>query len=145
MHIEGSSISCGVRRLVIDKADDASKEKLDQLLAANHSCAMIVTSIPTKRKDLKKILVESGFERMKQPAPRVPDASIKSRFDDMAFMLRNHGEEIYQDDKNEQNESNFEQYVERTISQRLIDFASSILHHGELTGNLNFFVRYMSK
>lgn len=143
MRIEPSSISCGVRRLVIEAKDEASKEKLNELIKNNRNgCAMVVTGIPTRRRDLKELLLSSGFEKMKQPLARTPDPTLQPKYDDLAFMIRNHGEELYQDDKDEQDDLNFEQFVETTVEKRLNDFAMTVLHHGEYTGGLNFYVWY---
>lgn len=143
MRIEPSSISCGIRRLVVEPKDEASKDALNGLINSNRNgCAMIVTGIPTKRNDFKELLLASGFEKMKQPLPRVPDPTLEAKFDDFAFMIRNHGEELYQDDKDEADDANFEQFVATTVEKPLFDFATTVLHHGEYIGGLNFYVFY---
>lgn len=143
MRIEGSGISCGVRRLIVDNGDQPTKDELDQLLKVNHSCAMVVTGVPTRRKDVISLLLGSGFERMKPPYKRSPDASVTPVYDEFAFLLQ-HQEHKFNGYYGGTDDDNlFESFVENTVSNDMGEFATSMMHHGNFIGNVGFFVRYM--
>jgi hypothetical protein len=148
MRIEGSSISCGVRRLVIDKNEKPTKEQLSTLIKNNHSCAVVVAGVPSRRRGVIALLLDSGFEQIKNPnkveqsIDTPNDDSINPAFADMVSLIMRHGNELQDIDDSVR----FEQFVENTITNDLANMATLVLHHGnELIGNLSFFIRYMGK
>jgi hypothetical protein len=145
MRIEGSSISCGVRLLVIDKNERPSKEEVAKLVSANRgSCAIMMTGVPAKHKNVIKALLDNHFERIKK-TEYIANSSIKDDFADIAFLVMYHGHE-YDFDDVEDDVARFDKFVGSTISDDLIDFASLVIHHGDVPpGAIKFFIRYMDK
>ncbi len=143
MHIEGSSISCGVRRLIIGKDEKVSKEKLVELIKGNSGqCAMVVAGVPTRCKDVTTLLLDNKFEPVKDPHKKVKvkpvDISICSDFHELAASL------MYHESDEPDDLVLSEQFVEATINADIADMATLIMHHGnELTGKLDFFVYFM--
>jgi len=134
--IEGSSVSCGINRLIL--GDDPSKDKIAELVGQykNH-CAILVTSVPNRRKDIMMMLKENNFEPVKKPLEIIPDKSVITEFAEIAFLLQHHD--------NEFDEAGLEKYVKDTVSEKLTDMAASILHHGDYVENVKLFIRYMGK
>lgn len=150
MRIEGSSISCGVRRLVIDKNDKPTKDDVAKLISANKSsCAIVMAGVPSKDKEIILSLLDNGFERVRKTVERVDEPSIFKKFADMAFSILHHDHEpgtVEDLDEGEDDATRFEQYVGSTVSSKLKDFASLVIHHGDAPrGNNKFFIRYMDK
>lgn len=148
MHIEGSSISCGVRRLVIKSDEQPTKEAISTLIANNkNTCAIVMTNVPTRCRDIITLLLDNGFEQVKNPA-RIEhkldkDGTVKPAFAEIASLLMHHGSQVADD---VDDAANAEQFVNDTISTGLTNMALLVMHHGnELIGNLSFFIRYMNK
>lgn len=140
MHIEGSGISCGVRRLVISNNDQPTKEQLVELIKTNkNNCAIVMTGVPTRRKDVMMLLLDNGFERIKTPVEYPPDLSVKPSFSAFATIIMHHDHDFDGDDDN-----SFEKFVETTVSDKLGEMATSIMHHGGYVGNVSFFIRHMA-
>ncbi len=145
MNIEGSSISCGVRRLTIGNKDQPTKEQLNKLLETNKSCAMIVAAVPTRRRDVITLLLDNKFEQVKNPnvaekqREEYRDKSLNNGFDDMAFLIMHHDHEQELIDDTVL----LEQFTDSTVDNKLGDLASLVMHHGnELIGNLSLFIHY---
>lgn len=139
MHVEGSSISCGVRRLVIAKDETPTSEKLaSKLSEVKDSCAILITTVPRKRKDIKALLIKHGFEQVKEAIERAPDPSVVDKFAKLATLVMHHDHDIDDEDVN-----GFEQYAENTVQNSMVDFTVSMMHHGNFVGSNGFFIRYM--
>lgn len=137
-HVQGSSISCGVRRLVLDK-EVPSKNDLEKLIKQNH-CAFIMTSVPVSRHDAIALLLDSGFEQVKNPGNIKADNSVNPDFTEMAASVMYHDHEAPEGEDIDK-ATIFERFVKDTVNTDLNNMAASILHHGnEIIGKSNFFV-----
>lgn len=103
MRIDTTSISCGVRRLFIDDNEKPSKEQLSGLIKDNkNQCAIVMTGIPARRRDVIKTLLDNGFQRVDNPTDI--DDSVKSEMfigatvnadlTDMAALIMHHGNDF---------------------------------------------------
>lgn len=143
MRVEGTSISCGVNRLIITNDEKPSKQQLSTLISENKNrFAILVTAVPARRKDVTTLLLEHDFERVKNPAQVQQDntwifaESVKSDFADIGSLL------MYHDGLDDS--VRYSQFVGATINANLTDMAAIIMHHGnEFVGNLDLFIRYM--
>lgn len=136
MHIEVSSISCGARRLVIDKKDTADKEQLLKLLKNNkNNCAIIVTGVLSQRRDMIGLLADNDFKLV--GSIDTDDTSVMPDFAKMAALIMPNYFRVIDP------AIIFEQFVENTVNNDFANMASLMLHHGnEIIGNLNFYVYY---
>ena len=66
MRITTTGISCGIRRLIIGPTEKPKQDKLAALLDKTF-CAIMMTSVPTKRKDLIELLIANGFKQVEKP------------------------------------------------------------------------------
>ena len=143
MNIEGSNISCGVRRLTIGANEKPSKEELSKLIDQyKRSCAILMTGVPNRRRDVIGFLLSNDFEQIKNPIQSkqfvLDNASINPAFIDMAALIMD------RETPGIDAASMFEEFVEKTVNTDLTNMAGLILHHcNELIGNLSFFIRYM--
>jgi len=144
MHIEGSSISCGVRRLVISDKENPSNDELVELIKSNkNGCAIVMTGIPSRRKDVIRLLLDNDFEQVKNPSRSeytIPkDDSIVHGIAEIASLI------MYHDHEPDDNSTKAERFVNDTVNANLTDMASLVMHHGnEIIGNLSFFIYYMN-
>lgn len=146
MHIDGSSISCGVKRLSLNNKEAISKQNiLTTIDAYRNSCAMMFTTVPARNKAMIASLEDSGFFQVKNPNAiqfsNLIDESVNSNFLDMFSMICNHGNENYIDGA-----TMFDDFINGTINNKLTKMAAMTMQHGnELIGDLNFYVCYMGK